>query len=219
MKLTEEPNFVEIWDCIIPRMKGHGNGTMYSKMACSSVPSRDHKASVITPDVHRQRFLSRRLKFDMKANRCLALLHHAETDRRILDPDGYKDRVRQMWHKRAPNYDFQNNFHPQLCEQLVAIARIKPGKANLLDVASGTGTAALSAARALGPEGIVTAVDVSEAMLAKVIFTVASELPSEHCFPCLSLHDDLMMGVTDLAELTAALTPYLSELPLLSMAA
>ena len=105
----------------------------------------------------------------MKPNRHLAMPCKDETDERILDPDGYKDRVRQMWHKRASDYDFQNDFHPQLCEQLVATARIKRGRFNLLDVASGTGTVALSAAQALGPEGVVKAVDVSEAMLAKVV--------------------------------------------------
>ena len=105
--------------------------------------------------------------------------HNAETDLRILDPDGYKDRVRQMWRKRAPNYDFQNDFHPQLCERLVAIARVQPGKFNLLDVASGTGTVALSAARALGPEGIVTAVDISKAMLAKVFLKVGIYCPAD----------------------------------------
>ncbi|CAK0774488.1 hypothetical protein CVIRNUC_004173 [Coccomyxa viridis] len=123
--------------------------------------------SLVTPDVHQQNFLSRRLKFGMKPNRHLAMPRKAQTDDRILDPGGYKDRVRQMWHKRAPEYDFQNDFHPQLCEQLVAIAHIKPGKLNLLDVATGTGTVALLAAQGLGPEGAVTAVDVSEAMLAK----------------------------------------------------
>ena len=55
---------------------------------------------------------------------------------------GYKDKARQMWRKRAPDYDFQNDFHSQLCEQLVAIAHMKPGRINLLDVTSDTGTVA-----------------------------------------------------------------------------
>ena len=148
------------------------------KMAC--MPFQVQTTALVTPDVHQQNLLSRRLNFGMKPNRHLSMPCQAETDERILDPDGYKDRIGQMWHKRASDYDFQNDFHPQLCEQLVATAHIEPGSFNLLDVASGTGTVALSAARALGPEGVVTAVDVSEAMLAKVNYRVASKLASRH---------------------------------------
>ena len=116
----------------------------------------------------------------------------AETDERILDPDGYKDRVRQMWHKRASDYDFENDFHPQLCEQLVVTAHIKPGGFNLLDVASGTGTVALSAAQALGPEGIVTTVDVSEAMLAETVPIIADILANRHIKACFTSHEHLL---------------------------
>ena len=81
------------------------------------------------------------------------------------DPDGYKARVKQMWSKRAPQYDFKNEFHPPLCEQLVSLAGLTGQSLRVLDVATGTGTVAMSAARALGPSGSVTAVDLSEAML------------------------------------------------------
>ena len=91
----------------------------------------------------------------------------AHQNERIVHPDGYKSRVRQMWGKRAPSYDIRNDFHPPLCEQLVALADLRPGGTRVLDVASGTGSVALSAAQVLGPECIITALDVSDAMLAK----------------------------------------------------
>ncbi len=92
----------------------------------------------------------------------------AGKDERILDPDGYKQRLGQMWRSRAPNYDFQNDFHPPLCEQLVSLAELRPGTMRILDVASGTGFVALSAARALGPDGLIVANDISEPMLTQV---------------------------------------------------
>ena len=89
----------------------------------------------------------------------------AVKDARIYEPDDYKSRVKQMWSKRAPQYDFKNDFHPPLCEQLVSLADIKGQAARVLDVATGTGTVAVSAACALGPSGTVTAIDVSQEML------------------------------------------------------
>ncbi len=89
----------------------------------------------------------------------------AISNARIYEPDDYKSRVKQMWSKRAPQYDFKNDFHPPLCEQLVSLADIKGQAARILDVATGTGTVAVSAACALGPSGTVTAVDVSHEML------------------------------------------------------
>lgn len=101
-------------------------------------------------------------------------------DERILGPDGYKDRVRQMWRTRAPSYDFENDFHPPLCSQLVTLADLKPGSMTVLDVATGTGSVALSAAEVLGPNGAITAVDVSEAMLTQAGPLVACSEACNH---------------------------------------
>ncbi len=73
----------------------------------------------------------------------------AHQNERIIDPDGYKSRVRQMWSKRASSYDIRNDFHPPLCEHLVALADLRPRVTRVLDVASGTGSVALSAAQVL----------------------------------------------------------------------
>lgn len=101
-------------------------------------------------------------------------------DERIMDIDGYKDRVRQMWSKRASMYDFKNDFHPPLCDQLVALGDLAPGAMRVLDVASGTGSVALSASRVLGPCGVITAIDISEAMLAKAGLVEARSLVLQH---------------------------------------
>ena len=94
-------------------------------------------------------------------------------DERVLDPDGYRERVRQMWGERAPVYDLRNDFHPPLCDQLITLADLAPGAMQVLDVACGTGSVALSAAKVLGRDGVITAIDISEAMLAKAGLTGA----------------------------------------------
>lgn len=97
----------------------------------------------------------------------------------IYNPDGYKARVREMWDKRALSYDSELTWRAPMSERIVALAELAPGATRLLDVASGTGSVALLAAQMLGPEGSVSALDVSEAMIAKVSFTKARQ--KVHC--------------------------------------
>jgi enediyne biosynthesis protein CalE5 len=52
-----------------------------------------------------------------------------------------------------------------VCERLVELAGVRPGS-RVLDVAAGYGEPSLTAARAAGPEGSVTATDISAEMLA-----------------------------------------------------
>lgn len=63
-----------------------------------------------------------------------------------------------------------------MSEQIVALAELEPGATRVLDVASGTGSVALLAAQMLGPEGNVTALDISEAMIAKMSCTKACSM-------------------------------------------
>ena len=64
---------------------------------------------------------------------------------------------------RAGSYN-RNEWHRQCAEQLVAFCDLRPGQA-VLDCGTGTGFAAVAAARAVGPKGRVVAVDLSTTML------------------------------------------------------
>jgi len=69
----------------------------------------------------------------------------------------------------APRYDFLNtiisfNRHKAWRRFAVRLARLSPGAA-ALDVAAGTGDFAIELARAVGPEGRVTAIDFCEPMV------------------------------------------------------
>jgi len=79
-------------------------------------------------------------------------------------------KVRQMFDGIAGSYDRLNDMmtaglHHRWRELGVVLAQIGPGS-SVLDVCSGTGDFAFAARRAIGPQGRVAAVDVSERMLA-----------------------------------------------------
>ena len=65
---------------------------------------------------------------------------------------------------RAASYS-SNEWHQRCAERLVSLCQLQPGQA-VLDAGTGTGFAALAAARAVGPTGRVCGVDVSTGMLA-----------------------------------------------------
>jgi ubiquinone/menaquinone biosynthesis C-methylase UbiE len=65
--------------------------------------------------------------------------------------------------KRAATYD---SWHVRYADRLVELAAITSGT-RVLDAATGTGFAALAAARATGPTGHVVGVDISGGMLAR----------------------------------------------------
>ena len=65
----------------------------------------------------------------------------------------------------ANRYDNPSQRFFALCaDKLVALAKIKRGQ-KVLDVATGTGMVAIAAAQAVGPEGRVQAIDLSEHMI------------------------------------------------------
>jgi ubiquinone/menaquinone biosynthesis C-methylase UbiE len=65
---------------------------------------------------------------------------------------------------RAASYN-RNQWHRQCAERLIAFCNLGMGQV-VLDSGTGTGFAAVAAARAIGPEGKVVAVDLSAGMLA-----------------------------------------------------
>jgi ubiquinone/menaquinone biosynthesis C-methylase UbiE len=74
----------------------------------------------------------------------------------------------------APEYASDGTFFSQIAARLLDRAGLKPG-ARLLDVGCGTGIFTLAAARALGPPGRVTGIDLSGRMLRRA--QAGSSLP------------------------------------------
>lgn len=86
-----------------------------------------------------------------------------------FDLDRFKREQRQSWDAAAAGWEkwwplFDACATPA-AERLVALARIKPGN-RVLDIATGTGEPAITAARTVGPNGHVLGIDHSEGMLA-----------------------------------------------------
>ena len=81
-----------------------------------------------------------------------------------MDEDEYKRLLAENFDARSLDYN-PENFHGRLADKVAALARPQPGEA-VLDVATGTGLAALSAARSVGEAGKVVGVDLSPGMLA-----------------------------------------------------
>src|SRR5689334_12609359 len=85
-----------------------------------------------------------------------------------LDPVAFKAEQRETWASVAPAWkkwwSVIEAGAQSVNEKLVDLARIEPG-ARVLDVATGLGEPALTAARRAGPRGNVLGVDLSAAML------------------------------------------------------
>jgi ubiquinone/menaquinone biosynthesis C-methylase UbiE len=64
---------------------------------------------------------------------------------------------------RAASYA-KNDWHRRCAERLAALCQLQPGE-RVLDAGTGTGFAAMAAARAVGPSGHVLGIDVSPGML------------------------------------------------------
>ncbi|MEQ1525869.1 MAG: methyltransferase domain-containing protein [Gallionella sp.] len=83
------------------------------------------------------------------------------TSQLLLNP--YKQKVADLYTSRADSYD-ASDWHLRIAHHLVEEAKLKSGQ-RVLDVATGTGMAALKAAQIVGPSGSVVAVDISLGML------------------------------------------------------
>lgn len=77
----------------------------------------------------------------------------------------HKQRVTAVFNRVASGYDKEAlRFFPFCADRL--IARLQPARgAKVLDVATGTGAAAVAAAQAVGPSGRVIGIDLAEEML------------------------------------------------------
>jgi len=80
----------------------------------------------------------------------------------------YKAALRLSWNEAAKGWDKWwetiNRGAAPVSDRLLELADVRPG-ATVLDIATGIGEPAISAARAVGPEGKVVAIDLSPGML------------------------------------------------------
>lgn len=81
------------------------------------------------------------------------------------DPQAIKARQTAIFDQVASGYDnHAQRFFPLSAAHMITLARPMPGE-RVLDVATGTGLAAIASAQAIGPGGRVQAIDLSAGML------------------------------------------------------
>jgi len=85
-----------------------------------------------------------------------------------IDVEQYKDRQRRQWDRVAAGWEkwwqtIEDGAH-HINDRLLDLAQVSPGKC-VLDIATGIGEPALSAASRVGPAGRVVATDISKQML------------------------------------------------------
>ena len=85
---------------------------------------------------------------------------------RFIEPEGYKQRVRELFAGRAQTYHDNPGFHSKVARKVLDAGALKPGNV-LLDAACGTGLITLAAAPIVGRSGRVVALDLSDAMIEK----------------------------------------------------
>jgi ubiquinone/menaquinone biosynthesis C-methylase UbiE len=86
-----------------------------------------------------------------------------------FNPDEFKAQQRQMWNNAAAGWqtwwETIERGAQKVSDKIVQLAEIKPGD-RVLDIATGIGEPAVTAARKVMPKGNVTAIDISPQMLA-----------------------------------------------------
>ena len=87
--------------------------------------------------------------------------------------DDYKQQVVDFFDRRTA-YDAEGDSHPGEAKRLLEYVRLEPGQ-TILDIATGTGLVAISAAKKVAPDGSVTGVDISSGMLEQAKSKIAAE--------------------------------------------
>lgn len=88
------------------------------------------------------------------------------------DKHEFKQKVTAVFDLVASGYDHPSlRFFPFSADALIHFLRPQPGS-KILDVATGTGAAAVAAAQSIGPSGRVQAIDLAEDMIEKAIRNV-----------------------------------------------
>ncbi len=123
----------------------------------------------------------------------------------------YKRRLAENFDERSRDYN-PDNFQGRLVERVIDLARPKAGE-SVLDVATGTGLAAIAAARLVGEGGKVVGIDLSPGMLAVATTAVESEgLRNVELLQADAETFALPPGSLDVVTCVSAL-PYLTDIP------
>ncbi len=80
-----------------------------------------------------------------------------------LNLEMYKQEIADLYTGRSQTYD-NSNWHLQIAHRLVEYGQVSSGQ-YILDIATGTGHVAISAAQLVGVEGKVIGIDISSGML------------------------------------------------------
>jgi enediyne biosynthesis protein CalE5 len=90
------------------------------------------------------------------------------SDTKVFNSSDYKAALRLSWNEAAKGWDkwwdMINKGAAPVSARLLELADVRPGQ-TVLDIATGIGEPAISAARVVGPEGRVIAIDLSPGML------------------------------------------------------
>jgi ubiquinone/menaquinone biosynthesis C-methylase UbiE len=92
-------------------------------------------------------------------------MRSVDGDKSMLDVEAFKENERLAWNLCAERYDrcLTTPFTP-FCQELVSLAQLASGQ-KVLDVATGSGLAALLSASRVGSEGRVVGIDLSDVMI------------------------------------------------------
>ncbi|RDW63825.1 hypothetical protein BP5796_10327 [Coleophoma crateriformis] len=104
-------------------------------------------------------------------------------------------RIAEIYDKRAPGYDQENNFHARQAADFLGWMELKPGHC-VLDLACGTGAVTIPSKRIVGQVGTVVGVDISNESL-----RIASQKAEKQYLDIAFIHHDVgSLGGTGLEQ-------------------
>ena len=88
-------------------------------------------------------------------------------------PENYKQQIIDFFNART-TYDSEGKGHPENAKRFLEFISVEPSQ-TILDIATGTGSVAIPAAKIVAPKGSVIGVDMSTGMLAQAKAKIKAE--------------------------------------------